>query len=304
MRRDVTGPPLDSHKRQENKRAAHYTEPTKEKSYDGTDLMTRSVIELGETPPNPPAAKNEQTRGERYFYLGTQAALVVITGVGIAIAICTLRSLNESVKASNAQASAAATQAAIADEAMRVGNRPYVQVSKSLSSKQSWEWTLDKKGNRIGVQLYLENAGNTPAERTEVCGQISNIGPWRTACNHLEPHPKPVEIPLYHQARKSMVGYSYTMGTVIPAHETIVIPVPNVTPEGIKKALAVKTGPFTVIGSFEYMNVFNEYCCEPFLISLENGKFVEEPFGTRLVLCPQERPNVCKPKSEEYPAQK
>ena len=197
-------------------------------------------------------------------------------------------------------ASATATQAAIADEAMRVSNRPYVQIS----SRRSWEWRRDAKGKPVGVQLYLENAGNTPAEQTIACGGVANATPKKMECQHLEIHPRRIEMPIYGgQERKGTTIYKSTVGPVIPAHETVPIIIFNITPEEIKKGLADKPG-FIVMGSFEYMNVFDEYCCEPFEIILEKGNFVAEPPWGRSVACPDDRPNVCEPKSEKYPVEK
>jgi hypothetical protein len=88
---------------------------------------TTPIINPSETVAVNPDTKNPEWNDEErsYYrsYLFTQRALMFITFGGIGLALCTLYNLNESVKASNAQASAAATQADIFhnEEAAQVG---------------------------------------------------------------------------------------------------------------------------------------------------------------------------------------
>jgi hypothetical protein len=130
--------------------------------------MSPFIVKPTEAKPNPPTATNEQTRGERRFYLGTQSALVVITAFGIAIAVCTLRSLNRSVSASIDQAHSAATQACIAQQEFELSERPWVSVVPTRFT----DLVFDKNGAHIGVTFSLENSGHSPADHVDLEAQL------------------------------------------------------------------------------------------------------------------------------------
>jgi hypothetical protein len=151
-----------------------HTEPSKTEKKKGDDHRT-PVIKSRETPPNPPNTNDKQTRGERYFYLGTQAALVIITAIGIRIAIESLNTLNNSVNAANRQATAANTQAAAASTAaqaavnaniesdiqFRLSERPWVGLA-SLRNVGPVVLNRNQTGH-VEIRVTLENGGRSPA---------------------------------------------------------------------------------------------------------------------------------------------
>lgn len=195
-----------SDERQREERATDHAEPTEKKQDSGSDRM-RLVVELGKTPPNSPATKSEQTRGERYFYLGTQAALVVITGIGIAVALYSLSDLNQNVAETHKQAIAAATQAAIAQQEFELSERPWVSVEPAQIS----DLTFDGNGAHFSVVFVIKNIGHSPAAHSRLEAQL--IIP--EAANF-------VREPLQHQKelcdklRSSKDGLEFNTSTLFP----------------------------------------------------------------------------------------
>lgn len=153
----------------ENKRASDDSDPTQKQAGEREGIPT-TVVKATETPPNPPATDNPQTRGERYFYLGTQAALVVITGIGIAIAICTLKSLNKSVNAANKQAAAAATQATIAREQFEATQRAWIGVD-SVEVKNVAR--IPQSSYSFSIFVNGRNFGHAPATNIKVAWDLA-----------------------------------------------------------------------------------------------------------------------------------
>jgi hypothetical protein len=195
-------------------------------------------------------------------------------------------------------------QVAVADQSMRVGERPYVAIGKSDKGNVA-DWILDEKGYRTGVQMYFENAGNTPAERFYINGDIPNI-PLAVPPHHLELTPAPIHVPTVEQKGKTKIITVYggiTVGALIPSRSTIPLPIANLTRKDIQAGLKNTKGPFTIFGNFEYVNVFNEYCCESFMLTWDQHRFRAQSDVSDLE-CPFDVPNVCKPESEKYPPQK
>jgi hypothetical protein len=252
--------------------------------------------------------KHQRKRYTREFYgkAKEEAWKRPIEAIGLILLFCYTSfagyqscELGESVTEQAKATKAAIAQASITDEAMRISNRPYVQIR----SEQSATWILDDKGQQTGIDLYLENAGNTPAEETIVCGGIPNTG-RPINCQHLQMRPKRVEMSVAgSQPKRVVTAYTSTIGPVIPARTITPIRIANITAEEIQKGLKDKTG-FSVMGAFEYTNVFDEYCCEPFQIILGRTGFVTEPLAGYYVACAPDRPNVCQPKSQQQPTEK
>jgi len=103
-------------------------------------------MELGETNPQSAATEYRETRGQHNFYLAIQLVLAIITAIGVGIALCSLKDLNRSVIAANAQASAAITQANIA-----------------IAAGQARMVPTDHKASGLNISLYFLNAGISPA---------------------------------------------------------------------------------------------------------------------------------------------
>ena len=166
----------------ENKRASDDSDPTQKQAGEREGIPT-TVVKATETPPNPPATDNPQTRGERYFYLGTQAALVVITGIGIAIAICTLKSLNKSVNAANKQAAAAATQATIAREQFEATQRAWIGVD-SVEVKN----VARIPQSSYSFSIFVNGRNFAPCTRNEHQSCMGSCGHSRRSCKKSKDH--------------------------------------------------------------------------------------------------------------------
>jgi hypothetical protein len=226
------------------------------------------------------AADQHNTAEEKYwkrqvFWQATSAIATILAFITAAIYACF-----------------AHQQVAALNEATRVSNRPYVQISSA-----NWTYTDNQPS---GMELYLNNAGNTPAEQTIACGVVAGTKQDRS-CQHLEMRAKQITMP---GLGKHHHPYTFSEGAVIPAHQPVKVSVGGLGAEQIKRGLMDKER-FSVMGAFEYTNIFDEYCCQPFQIVLgdsdSDSKLVSAPYAAYNVFCPDDRPNVCEPKSQQPP---
>jgi hypothetical protein len=161
-------------------------------------------------------------------------ATVGILGFTIVYSYYACRQANSSERAANAaatNANAALQQAHIADEAMRVSERPYVQIGKSPKGNVA-EWVTER-GVKTGVIVYFQNAGNTPALRFYVNGCISGTSTANCHPNHLEPS--------WTTARNSNgqpFGMTYLGGSISGSRSLVPIPVPNLNRQDISRGLS------------------------------------------------------------------
>jgi hypothetical protein len=215
---------------------------------------------------------------------------------------CYAHSASIQATANQTAATAAATQAAVADEAMRVSNRPYVEVSGGNIA----QWIYDPKGAEIGLKISFENYGATPASQMLVNGCLMYDGA-SIDCLQKWVHIEPART----LARKSwqaavakfpqlVNAESGTTIPVVPVHEVREFQVFGVHAADIAASVkqAEAGNPVPLDGTFEYLNVFGEYCCKQFsLLINEHGNFVDHAGGIRLGIgvCPTgpEIHNVC-----------
>jgi hypothetical protein len=128
-------------------------------------LAEKSLPNTEKPPPQTPEW-NDEERGYYRGYLCTQWALVFITLVGIILAICTLRSLNDSVGAANSQATAAQQQLELSERAWVVINGfEFVRLNRNVEkfmgvTKQCVPTTKFS----IDYIADLENSGNGVAK--------------------------------------------------------------------------------------------------------------------------------------------
>jgi type II secretory pathway pseudopilin PulG len=176
---------------------------------------------------------------------------------------------------------AAATQAAIADESMRISQRPYVAVGKPQGPIAEWEF--DNNREPTTLRVYFQNPGNTPAFRFWVDTVVSRGDFDPRSFMHIMPPPNPRE----HR--------NYAPGDVISARGTYSYTVSDFGKKEIVEARRKFPKYLTVMGNFEYMNIFGEYCCEPFLLVEWDDGF-HSLFGGYIPaeqsVCPY-RPNIC-----------
>ncbi len=160
-----------NHEGDNDKGTNYHAEPSEYDSGRGADENT-AIVESGKPPPNPPDASDKQTRGERYFYLGTQAALVVVAGIGIAIAICTLRSLNQSVIAQTSAVEAARKANEIAQQTLETEARAYI----SIENARVIQFGI---GRTPRFTCILRNTGHVPATRIVLVPTIGFGPPYK-----------------------------------------------------------------------------------------------------------------------------
>jgi hypothetical protein len=242
-----------NHEGQKGHGAINHAKPSKGHG-KGSGEHGASDVESRKPPPNPPAGNDKQTRGERYFYLATQAALVVITGVGIAIAICSLNSLNESVLAANRQAESAASQAATAQEEFISTQRSGIVL-----------------GNDKNVLAEFTSYQNQPA----VAIYYRNIG--HSAANEVLPKALPETTPpattLQYSSFAESAGTFDTGPNLAPEQWDVeYVPIDPIKAEQIQKGNLY----LRIVGRIIYWDEFGDYC-EPFAIYFDQSS---HRFGT------------------------
>jgi hypothetical protein len=198
----------------------------------------------------------DRLRGFEVAFTGTVALFTVVLAI-VSIkqqetARKALRRATRSADAAKIATDAAVKQANIADEAMRIGLRPYIQVGDADGSKIA-EWVTEN-GTRIGIKVHFWNAGSTPGSRLRVNGATDPgvIGPF----HHLEMRP----------VRTKYGGTSWTGGFLISARGAASVPINSIDAPQIEKGFAdVKKSKqiFEIDGNFEYMNVFKSGAVSP-----------------------------------------
>jgi type II secretory pathway pseudopilin PulG len=140
------------------------------------------VIDERKTSPIGPRAHSDHwDSDERFFYrwyLLSQWALACITIVAVAVALCSLRSLNDSVEAANKQAIAAATQAQsalsaaqTAQKQLELSERPWLKVTATPTSDLTFDEGA-KTGAHLTLQFQLLNRGKSPAAGVMIMGEF------------------------------------------------------------------------------------------------------------------------------------
>src|SRR5271166_6463907 len=118
------------HNREEEERTYQNNQATAQE-HNPSEPDAHAVIEPVHAMPE--TAPTAEERKYRRWNLRSQWALVIVAIVGIATAICSLHSLNNSVKAANQQAQAAATQAVTAQTQLELSERPWVGLDKDVT---------------------------------------------------------------------------------------------------------------------------------------------------------------------------
>ncbi len=109
---------------------------------------------------NRPPPHNHPRRKQHYqcWYLLSQYLIVAVAVVGTIVAICSLKSLNRSVKAANRQAAAAAYQAQITQQEYEASERPWVGLTGT-------EVLAAPTDTSLKVRISYANAGHSPANQ-------------------------------------------------------------------------------------------------------------------------------------------
>jgi hypothetical protein len=254
-----------------------------------------SVTTNPDYPPVPPSdrsldatpRKTRYTRDPGMFWI-SMGTLIISVGTLIAVIFYAWYARQQAIS-SNLTAQAATTQAGVADKAMLIGLRPYVQIGDPDSAKPTAEW-VTKGDKRIGIKVYFWNAGSTPGFRLWVNGEmVPGAGGWGLL-HHLEMQPV-----------KNGPVTTWTPGTTIPARGVASVQIGTEAQIENEFTVAKSTHGFEVEGSFEYMNVFDEWCCESYCLTLDDvGRFKPCPAELRSAICRRADNvvNVCEQKGE------
>jgi len=171
------------------------------------------------------------------------------------------------------------------DRVVRISERPYVDIAPASGNGTGpvAEW-MSQDGIEVGLFAYFKNAGKTPARHLIVFGRLANIG--GRPIQHLNMHPR--------------YGESWTTGDTIPAGDTARVRISEVTASDVRAAFATlgkDRDEIEIGGTFEYTNIFNEYCCEAFSITWHRkiGQFTVDRAGSTgtFMACPSDVANVC-----------
>jgi hypothetical protein len=186
-----------------------------------------------------------------------------------------------------------------AHEETRISQRAYVDIGRAGPGPIA-EWGTDDAGNKT-LNLWLTNGGNTPARRVYVNGASKPED-----FLHLTKKPtlpkivgRGFEVKPGEEVGIDVVNglWSWVPGETIPAHSARLVPV-----SGANIPAFMKTGTMRINGSFEYMDIFGKYCCEPFSLewSRVSDKFsyVEPGVAPREAVCAPDLINMCKPQGE------
>lgn len=183
-----------------------------------------------------------------------------------------------------------------AQDQLRISERPYLEIAQRPVA----QWTTDKQGNKTGITIYFENAGDTPAQRLYV-----NAGNDPKQFTHLTIRPVPLRV-VPGQWFKVAAGESIMMdivngarrwipGVLVPSHATVPVQISGLGQDAIEKGLKAGKGTLQLFGDFEYVDIFGEYCCEPFTLQWNGTQFVQQPsFVARNEFCAPDIQNVCR----------
>jgi hypothetical protein len=203
-------------------------------------------------------AEYKQTKPYAYTYLATQLFICVAAGVGIPVAIYSLRSLNNSVTAANSQAESAATQARLAFEAQR----PFITFGDSAGKLV--DYIPPQPGQPRGALiLHFQNVGADAAPSVLINAVADNTPSVSFNPHHLLRYTYDVTF----QSRniRAEVG---DRGLPIAAHTNFTVPLDDKwvpTGEQWKQIYGGHWfGEFSVWGTFEYCDSRGGYHCEGF----------------------------------------
>jgi hypothetical protein len=207
-------------------------------------------------PPPPKAiAKYEQTRAYAYAYLASQYLIVVVAAVGSIVAICSLKSLNDSVTAANVQASAAATQA----DAVTLSQQPYVAIGARQG--EFAQFTHDYQ-NKLWVKLHVMNLGQTPALGF-------NLNAWsEDAPDHPDQHLETYWDDTKHKLVRGREGVP------IPPQTEYTFLVSGDSTQEQLDAMAKEGQDFHIQGTLEYCDRLERFHCSGFEVSYSTDRSV------------------------------
>jgi hypothetical protein len=135
------------------------------------------------------------------------------------------------------------------------------------------DWQRDEHKRITGLIIHFQNAGNTPAFQLYV---------------NLLPTPGALPSSNFAHLRPQRLG-SWVTGDVVAAHSTLDKAVLNFAGKHIDDVLTGAQNwrwSCEFEGNFEYINIFGEYCCEPFALYLEYGRWWSTGGPAHKWVCP------------------
>jgi hypothetical protein len=141
------------------------------------DRLSGLYLPLGYDKQRESGARGTERFGRPPFFVRLYRSwwVVILEAIALLISIATVAGVwyyaywaKIQAGATVTAANATAAQAVVADEAMRISNRPYVEVSTQNGTIA--QWIYDSKGTKTGLMVFFENFGITPASQMLVNG--------------------------------------------------------------------------------------------------------------------------------------
>ena len=260
--------------------------------------------------------RNDETKDKEYDAVAFANLTLAFIGIIVVIAYTSVTAWLAYL--TNQSVNIAHVQAALADESMRVSQRPYVETARIDPDKPLAEWIFDPNKNRTGVRLWVYNVGNTPAQRLYVNGatDLNKIAEFPHLAlkaasrsgvlfkgNTAYFVAKPGEEFGFNLERRT--AWTWIPGATIPSHTEVLVQVNDLTEKDIAQAFTTTQNWEVVIqGDYEYMNVFGEYCCETLALTWDEptSRFsVSVTPVSRKAVCAKGIPNICQTEGEPLP---
>jgi hypothetical protein len=176
---------------------------------------------------------------------------------------------------------------------LRISERPYV--ANVLSDKgNAAEWITDASGTKTGIDMYFINVGNTPAEHFLINGSFTFDQVHKFI--HLEPAGYIPEREFHKRFPHTSELYAVGNDTIPAKSKPMPIPVGIINAQDISDELKRANPPHMVFGSFEYVDIFGEYCCVPLCLKINaQQRFERCQVLMTVQLCPPDyvAANIC-----------
>ncbi|HEY6298069.1 MAG TPA: hypothetical protein VIW95_00365 [Candidatus Binatus sp.] len=186
------------------------------------------------TPPPITRAKYEQTRAYAYAYLASQFLITIVAAVGIAIAICSLNSVNESVGVAKDQAHTALIAAQTAQTQLELSERPWLKVEAHIHGVIDF----NKRSIYVPITWVVSNSGHSPAVRASVLPVVADI--FR-------------KNPIDEQKQACQENHPFGVTTVFPNDSSSIEMYPSIEGNELAETKKLKTTQLYVTGCVTYL---------------------------------------------------
>jgi hypothetical protein len=242
-------------KRDDNGGTGKHEQPPAELTSKPDEKLTL-VVELGSPGKENVRPEYKEGRPYKWTYLGTQIVMAVVTSVGIAVAVFTLKDINKNVTDSHAQAIAAATQAQITQREFELSQRPWI----SLDPVQVSDLSFNPNGTAtFTIKFLIQNTGHSPATHTQLQAKLI---PAKFNESGIFKQPAEQQKRLCDSARAHVERHELFPFTLFPDQKTTRDAGMSMTPDEITKAktdIPGAEGPaifLIVVGCVDYQFPF------------------------------------------------